>query len=164
MRRGSFGWWVASAFCLASGALFAVGTPEDSGEAVYVTGEGIAAGGVDVVAYFSLTPDAGSVRGSEHYAYRWKSATWLFSSAENRDRFADNPERYAPAYGGYCAWAMARNALAPIDPDLWAIVDETLYLNYNSRSQRDWTANREKYIRKADANWAKHAAKLTVSE
>jgi YHS domain len=62
-------------------------------------------------------------------------ATWYFASAENRDRFAADPERYVPQYGGYCAWAVAHGYTAKIDPEAWKIVDGKLYLNYSKDVQ-----------------------------
>ncbi len=133
--------------------LFAGGKPEDSGQAVHVDKNGRAAGGADVVAYFSLDPGDDAVIGSEQYSYEWRGAAWLFASQENLEKFRRNPEKYAPAYGGYCAWAMAKSDLAPIDPDMWAIEDGTLYLNYNRRTQNDWLSDRAELIENADAEW-----------
>ena len=106
--------------------------------------------GYDPVAYFT---EARPVKGSEKFVHSWKGATWRFSSAENRDRFAAAPEKYAPQYGGYCAYGVAQNYAVSIDPQAWSIVDGRLYLNY-SRSVRDtWSKDIPGYIGKADANW-----------
>ncbi len=60
--------------------------------------------GYDAVAYFT---DGRPVKGSREFSYRWRSAEWLFASAENLAVFRENPDRYAPQYGGYCAYAMS---------------------------------------------------------
>jgi YHS domain-containing protein len=106
--------------------------------------------GFDPVAYFA---DSRPVKGSDQFTHRWKGATWRFASAENRDRFAAAPEKYAPQYGGYCAYGVAQNYAVSIDPQAWSIVEGKLYLNY-SRGVRDtWNKDIPGYIGKADANW-----------
>ena len=149
---------------LTPSVLFAGGTPEDSGQAIHVDADGIAAKGADVVAYFSLQPSDNSVAGSEEHAFTWRGATFLFATEENRELFAREPERFAPAFGGYCAWAMARDRLATIDPDMWAVFDGRLYLNYNRRTQNDWLKERDENIRKAETIWPERAAELSSSE
>jgi hypothetical protein len=106
--------------------------------------------GYDPVSYFT---EGRPVKGSDQFTHRWKDATWRFSSAENRSRFAAAPEKYAPQYGGYCAWAVANNYTASIDPQAWRVVDGKLYLNYSLGVQRDWAKDIPGNIRKADANW-----------
>jgi hypothetical protein len=78
---------------------------------------------------------------------------WRFASAESRARFLESPERYAPQYGGYCAWAMARGEAVSSDPEAWSIVEGKLYLNYSASVQKQWEAARDESIRKADAAW-----------
>jgi YHS domain-containing protein len=48
------------------------------------------------------------VPGDEEFSYQWKEAEWWFSSAAHRDAFAEDPERYAPQYGGFCAYAASQ--------------------------------------------------------
>ncbi|MGF1520781.1 MAG: YHS domain-containing (seleno)protein [Leptolyngbyaceae cyanobacterium] len=117
--------------------------------AIYVE-EGVAIKGADPVAYF--TEDA-YVQGSDEFAHEWEGATWYFASAENRDAFANDPEAYAPEYGGYCAWAVSQGNTAPIDPTAWKIVDGKLYLNYNEDVQARWSEDIPGNIAKADENW-----------
>ncbi|MEM8506017.1 MAG: YHS domain-containing (seleno)protein, partial [Cyanobacteria bacterium P01_D01_bin.1] len=97
---------------------------------------GVAISGADPVAYFT---EATYVPGSADYTYDWQGTTWQFSSEENRDLFAANPEQYAPEYGGFCAWAVAaKDTLVPTDPNAWSVVDNKLYLNANQRVQATW--------------------------
>ncbi|MEL6815613.1 MAG: YHS domain-containing (seleno)protein [Cyanobacteria bacterium J06598_3] len=113
--------------------------------------EGVAIGGADPVAYFEAST---FVPGSNEHAYDWQGVTWQFSSAENRDLFASTPQSYAPQYGGHCAWAVgAKNALVPIDPEAWSIVEGKLYLNANKRVQSNWEKDIPGFIAKADVNW-----------
>ncbi|MDJ0601718.1 MAG: YHS domain-containing (seleno)protein, partial [Crocosphaera sp.] len=68
--------------------------------------------------------------------------------------------KYAPQYGGFCAWAVSNNYTAPIDPEAWTIVDGKLYLNYDKNIQKKWSKNMTDNILKADSNWPNIAAKL----
>jgi YHS domain-containing protein len=106
--------------------------------------------GYDPVAYFT---ESRPVKGSDEHVYEWKGARWRFSSAANRERFAAAPEKYAPQYGGYCAYGVAQNYAVSIDPQAWSIVDGKLYLNYSKSVRESWNNDVPGYIRKADANW-----------
>ena len=80
-------------------------------------------------------------------------ARWLFASEEHRAGFEASPGRYAPAYGGYCAFAAADGRLAPIDPEAWSIEGGRLYLNYSMAIRTEWQADRARFIERADARW-----------
>jgi YHS domain-containing protein len=113
---------------------------------------GVAVKGTDVVAYFT----EGRVReGERAHSFEWMDATWRFASAEHRELFAANPEKYAPAYGGYCAYAVSQGVTAPIDPEAWKVVDGRLYLNLDRDIQQIWEQDVPGYIAKADENWPK---------
>jgi YHS domain-containing protein len=111
---------------------------------------GLAIRGTDPVAYFT---EGRPVRGRAEFTHTWAGATWRFASAANRDRFATDPERYAPAYGGFCAWAVSEGYTAPIDPAAWRIVDGRLFLNYDRSVQRQWERDIPGRIARGDANW-----------
>jgi YHS domain-containing protein len=121
-------------------------------DAVYTgTFSNNAVSGYDTVAYFT---DGKPVKGSEQFKTEYKGATWLFSSQENLERFKGDPEKYAPQYGGYCAYAVGeKNALVSAEPDVWKIVDGKLYLNYDKDVGKIWAKDIPGYIQKADANW-----------
>lgn len=112
--------------------------------------DGKAIRGYDPVAYFTQEE---AVAGSSDHTFDYQGATWQFSSAENRELFAANPEKYAPAYGGYCAWAVANNYTASIDPDAWSIRDGKLYLNYSKVVRARWALDKSGNIAAADRNW-----------
>lgn len=112
----------------------------------------VAIEGYDPVAYFQQNQ---AVEGSKKHQHEWNGAKWNFSSAANRDLFAENPEKYAPQYGGYCAYAVSQNTTAGIDPDQFTILDGKLYLNYNAKIQKKWQQDRDSYIEQADKNWPK---------
>jgi len=119
-------------------------------EPVNKDGKGIALKGYDAVAYFQ---QKGPVKGSPIFSYQWMDATWLFSSAQNRDQFAADPQRYSPKYGGYCSYAVSQGHTAPIDPEAWSILNGKLYLNYSKGVQKTWEKDKAGYVQKADQNW-----------
>ena len=109
-----------------------------------------ALGGYDAVAYFT---DGKPVRGDSAHAYQWRGARWLFASEAHRDAFAEAPERYAPQFGGYCAWAVSQGYTAKGDPEVWSIVDGKLYVNYDEEIGARWRADQAHLIDVANANW-----------
>ncbi|MDF1586662.1 YHS domain-containing (seleno)protein [Marinimicrococcus flavescens] len=119
--------------------------------------QGIAIKGQDPVAYFT---ESRPVEGSPEHELEWKGARWRFASATNRDSFAADPERWAPQYGGWCAYAVSENTTADIDPTAWRIVDGKLYLNVSPEIQRIWEQDIPGRIARADANWPAIRASL----
>lgn len=111
---------------------------------------GIALGGYDVVALFDQQQP---VPGHEEHALMWKGVIWHFSSEQNQARFEANPRAYAPVFGGYCAYAMARGYLAPGDPQLWVIEDGRLYLLNNSTVHAVWQQDRSELLAQAQGHW-----------
>ncbi|PKG39159.1 YHS domain-containing (seleno)protein [Psychromonas sp. Urea-02u-13] len=111
-----------------------------------------AVSGYDVIAYFE---QAKPVEGSSKYQLEYKGADWYFSSQANLDKFKANPEKFAPQYGGYCAWAMSNDKAAPGNPPFWTIYNDKLYLNYDQNVLDTWRADKDGFIKSADAHWAK---------
>jgi hypothetical protein len=87
-------------------------------------------------------------------------AQWRFASAANRDAFSADPGKYAPQYGGYCAWAVSQGYTAEIDPDAWRVESGKLYLNYSKSVQATWAKDVPGNIAKGDRNWPELKAKL----
>lgn len=114
--------------------------------------DGVAIKGYDPVAYFT---DRRPVKGSREFEHVWMGAEWRFSTAGHRDLFIKDPERYAPKYGGYCAYAVSQGSTADIDPEAWNIVDGRLYLNLSKKIRDKWSKDIPGYIKKADKNWPK---------
>jgi hypothetical protein len=148
LSRRSMLWMVPGAtLAVPVGTLFLPGLAR----AAQVNAEdGLAVRGTDVVAYFT---QGRPLQGSPAFTHRWHGATWRFASAAHRDLFAADPERYAPAYGGFCAFAVSEGYTAPIDPEAWRIVDGRLYLNYDRSVQRRWERDIPGRIARANANW-----------
>lgn len=112
----------------------------------------VAIEGYDTVAYFTQKKP---VKGSSKYKTKYKGTTWHFFSSENLNKFKANPVKYAPQYGGYCAWAVAKNKTAKGDPLQWNISNNKLYLNYDKRIKNKWLANKLLFIEQADKNFPK---------
>jgi len=111
---------------------------------------GIAIRGFDTVAYFTLGKPT---EGSDEFTTEWQDATWKFSSQEHLDLFVANPEKYAPQYGGYCAYGIAQDYVVKIEGDQWEIIDDKLYLNYDAGVQKKWQKNKLGFITDADAKF-----------
>jgi hypothetical protein len=84
-------------------------------------------------------------------------ATWRFANAANRDKFQADPEKYAPRYGGYCAYAVSFGSTADIDPEAWTIVEGKLYLNKSKSIRQSWSQDIPGYIERADKHWPRIA-------
>ncbi|HIG22738.1 YHS domain-containing (seleno)protein, partial [Henriciella sp.] len=106
--------------------------------------------GHDPVAYFT---EGRPVKGSRDFTTKYQGAEFRFASRENLDTFLADPEKYAPQFGGYCAWAVSEGYTAKGDADYWAIVDGKLYLNYNKNVQNLWEQDRAMHIDRANTNW-----------
>ena len=106
--------------------------------------------GYDSVAYFT---DAKPIKGSDSFVTTWMGAKWKFASQAHLELFKAAPERYAPQYGGYCAYGVAVDNLVSIEPDRFTIIDGKLYLNYDSDVQQKWLKNPSGFIKTADSKF-----------
>lgn len=106
--------------------------------------------GYDPVAYFTTGKP---VKGDQHLVVHWMDANWYFSSKENLNSFSKSPDKYAPQYGGYCAYGMSEGHKAPTDPNAWTIVDGKLYLNYSLKVKESWKKDQMQRIEQANKNW-----------
>jgi hypothetical protein len=118
---------------------------------IMAPGGGPAIGGYDPVSYFL---DGEPRKGSQTFSYDWQDATWLFSKAEHRDLFKQDPAQYAPVYGGYCAAGMVDGYAAESDPvGGWAIHDGKLYLNWDADTLKEWLPEAVTQIDKSESVW-----------
>jgi YHS domain-containing protein len=120
--------------------------------APYYLRDGVAADGYDTVAYFT---EGKAVKGDAKFQHAWDGAKWHFSSAANRDRFAADPVKYAPQYGGFCAYGVASGYKVKVIGEAWHVRDGKLYLNYDKSVQKRWLADIPGHIAKAEDNWPK---------
>ncbi len=123
---------------------------------VNTNAEGTALHGFDAVAYFAVDS---AVQGNRNYEYAWNGAKWLFANAENLEKFRQNPESYAPQYGGYCSYAVSKGYTADADPQAWKIVDGKLFLNYSPEVKELWEKEQSDNIKKAEGNWKEFETK-----
>ncbi len=133
----------------APAALALAGPARAAEPEIYAPG-GVAINGYDPVAYFTANAPT---KGSDSFALMWMGATWLFASAENRSTFEMNPGKYAPAYGGYCAYAVSRGYTASTEPSAWTVYEDRLYLNFSLSVRALWAVRRAHHIEQAEANW-----------
>ncbi len=147
---GALNWLVTQVIATVAFVAAVTGSvPEPSTDPIFAAG-GAAIRGYDPVAYFT---DSWPVRGSPQFTYEWNGATWLFASAEHLTQFAANPDRFAPQYGGYCAWGVNFGYTASTDPNAWAIRDGKLYLNNSRWVHAIWKLTPGANVAWADQRW-----------
>lgn len=117
---------------------------------VNVDDEGVALGGLDPVAYVT---DGAPVPGTAEHASQHGGATYWFAGAEHKATFDADPARYAPQYGGYCAYAAAQNRLSPSDPTAWMLHDGKLLVFTNAEFHDLFVQDPAGNRKQADANW-----------
>jgi YHS domain-containing protein len=106
--------------------------------------------GYDPVAYFT---DGKPVKGSDKFTYSWQGAKWQFASQQHLEMFRAEPARYAPQYGGYCAYGASQDHLVSIEPEQFTILDGKLYLNYDASVQKTWRKDPAGYNKLADRKY-----------
>lgn len=111
-----------------------------------------AIGGYDPVAYQT---QGKAVRGSGMFTARHAGQTYLFASADHQKRFQQTPDKYVPAYGGWCAYGVSVGKKFHTDPTVFAVVNGKTYLNLNKDIQKKWDVDRAASIKKADQHWKK---------
>ena len=112
--------------------------------------DGLAIKGYDPVGYFA---DGKAEMGDKMYSYKWMGADWHFMNEKHLNMFKENPEMYAPQYGGYCAYGVSKEHLSSTDPTAWVIVDGKLYLNTNPDVKNMFDKDLKGNIMKAEKNW-----------
>ncbi len=151
MKSANLHKWLLLSFFCAAVLLIGLG-----GSAAGASPAGpVAIKGYDSVAFFT---NGKPLKGSASFSFQWHGMTWYFRTAENRDMFAASPEKYAPQYDGYCAWAMTESRKAITEPEVWRIVDGKLYLNCSRSAYQKWIKDLSGNIKKADQNWLKLTA------
>lgn len=107
----------------------------------------VAIKGYDTVAYFKENKP---VKGSDQFVTTWKGAKWMFASKENLEAFTKEPDKFAPQYGGYCAYGVTQGYLVKIEPEEFKVIDGKLYLNYDADVSKKWIKDTTGYIKAAD--------------
>ncbi|MDE0695607.1 MAG: YHS domain protein [Boseongicola sp.] len=124
--------------------------PAHAGQSPVFATNGVAIHGYDPVAYFTMSKP---VEGDAAITSVLEEATFRFANAEHKALFDADPAKYAPKYGGYCAYAVSKGATAMTVPEAWSIHDGRLYLNYSTGVRRTWLKDVAGNIQRADANW-----------
>ena len=117
---------------------------------VNVTTTDLALRGYDPVSYFT---DGAPTPGEIDITAEHQGATYRFASAEHKAMFEADPAKYAPQYGGYCAFGLAQGYKFDGDPQVWKIVDDKLYLNLSPKVSTIWQQDVPGNIENADAKW-----------
>lgn len=128
--------------------------------AVYVTDAGALAG-YDPVAYFT---EGEAVKGLPENVTTYQGVSWRFANKEHMELFLQQPERYMPAYGGFCAYAMSEGYTAYSDPSVWRVIDGRLFLNYDRDVMTTWTQSSADRIAEADRIWQQRNSQGAVGE
>lgn len=137
-------------FLLGFAALGVSAFAKDKVAPVFANGRGVAVNGYDVVAYHEENKP---VKGDAKFTHEWNGAKWMFATEASLGKFKADPAKYAPQYGGYCAWAVGHGYTAPTDPAAFTIVDGKLYLNYNKDVSAKWNPEKAKWIAEGDQHW-----------
>ncbi len=116
---------------------------------IFSTEEG-AIRGYDPVAYFTQHK---AVKGKKELSFTWQGAEWHFSNAANLAAFKADPDKFAPQYGGYCAYGVAQGYTPEIDPQAYKVSNGKLYLNLSKAVLKKWQKDMPTYIKDADKNW-----------
>lgn len=106
--------------------------------------------GYDPVAYFTENK---ALKGNKKVSFEWHGSKWLFSSEQHKSLFVTDPEKYAPQYGGWCAYAMSDGRTVSIDPQAFSIYKDKLYLNYSKSVLGHWRKEMDLFISQADKNY-----------
>jgi YHS domain-containing protein len=139
-----------TAFTFAAAIFFLACSDRNNAEIFVVDGKAIR--GYDAVAFHL---DHKATPGNSAYTHKWKGADWQFSSQAYLDSFKLNPDKYAPQYGGYCAYGTAEGHKASTQTDTWMVKEGKLYFNYNNEVKQIWMKDQQGYIIKADKLWPK---------
>jgi YHS domain-containing protein len=142
--------WLAAAALLAAGMAAAAPPVNTLAGGLLGARGNIAILGYDTVAYFT---DGRAVKGLDAYTAEYRGAKWKFASQAHLDLFKADPAKYAPQYGGYCAYGVAQGALVKIDPEQFKVVGGKLYLNFDAEVQKTWLEDPQRYIREADGRF-----------
>lgn len=130
-------------------ALFVVLNIHAQKSPIYVA-NGKAIKGYDPVGFFNQSKP---IMGKDSLMLQWNGANWYFADRKNLEAFKAAPEKYAPQYGGYCAYGTSQGHKAPTEVGTWSVVDGKLYFNYNQKVKEMWVKDQPGLIKKADENW-----------
>ena len=150
VRERLMGWQLISSVRLIARAVLLIIAIASTNPVAAVESTRLGIKGYDPVSYFT---DGRPTKGTPGFSYTWQNVTYYFASAQHRDQFAADPDRYAPQFAGYCAYGVAMGMKAEVDPEAWTIINNKLYLNYDKKSREKWRGNVTANISEAEAKW-----------
>ena len=106
--------------------------------------------GYDVVSYQT---GKRPIKGSGHLTAHHQGAVYIFANQANLESFNSDPEKYAPAYGGFCAYGVSVGKKFIGHPEVWRVIDGTLYLNLDANIQDEWFKDVPGRIKAANDIW-----------
>ena len=115
-----------------------------------VDSQGVAIKGYDAVAYFT---EGKAIQGAKDITYQWNGALWRFATQAHRELFVSQPEKYAPQFGGYCAYGAATGKIFDVDPEAWEIKGGKLYLVHNQNIKQQWIQDYSVFVEEANRKW-----------
>ena len=137
---------------LASALVLSVSALTHAGHDTETDANGVILAGHDAVAYFK---QGKPVEGSAKYTATYNDAIYRFSNKDNRDAFNEDPARYAPQYGGFCAYGMTFGKKFEIDGKAFEIVEGKLYVNKNRSVYEAWKKDVPTHLQQANSQWPK---------
>ena len=143
-------WFGVAALFTATGVMAAEPPINTLKNSFFASRTDTAINGYDTVAYFTAGKP---VKGQDALVHEWMGAKWKFASQVNLDLFKASPEKFAPQYGGYCAYGVTQGALVKVEPEQFTVRDGKLYLNYDADVQAKWLKDPAGYIKDADAKF-----------
>lgn len=117
---------------------------------INVDEQGRALRGYDPVAYFT---DGEAILGQEAHRFSWNGTEWFFATAENRDRFTQNPTHYAPSNGGYCTFGVVLRKKLDGNPEVWSIFNGDLYVFLNEEVREKFLQDKTGNLARVTENW-----------
>ncbi|BBZ19683.1 YHS domain-containing (seleno)protein [Mycolicibacterium gadium] len=112
---------------------------------------GFALDGFDPVAFFA---DQQPVNGDPAITATYQGAVYMFATKEHQQTFEADPGKYAPQYGGFCAFGVSVGALFPVDIiNTWQVHDGKLTVILNAELRKEFDKDHEQNVAKADNNW-----------
>lgn len=120
--------------------------------ALYNLENGVGLKGYDPVSYF---PEGGSkpAEGKSQFKLNYMGVTYMFTSSTNLDLFVENPDKYEPTYGGWCAYAMASGSKVDIKPLIYTINGNRAHFFVSTRAKRNFDNDLALLESQADDNW-----------
>jgi YHS domain-containing protein len=152
--------FIAAGLALCLPVMVVVGARAQVQHATPASGTRVALKGYDPVSYFT---DGKPEQGSAQFTFGFDDTTYWFKTAEHRDKFASDPERYAPQFDGYCAMMLSRGHKVEADPEAWTVTNGKLYVFAGKPGAEKFVKESVAFAEKAKGNWPQVSKQPAVS-